>query len=163
MKLCIDGLEITAAPGESLLELSKRLGLVTAKLSATPLAARIAGEVFTLNYIPVREKDIAQERPSMRRAMAASGGKVSLLRYSDTSGRDAYARTARFVMFLAMEQLWPQAKAKMNCTLGAGLLIEVENAPDFSVEVLKQRMQKIVDADIPLLRKRMTTADAIAY
>ena len=33
------------------------------------MAAKIAGEVFTLNYIPVREKDAAGERPSMRRAM----------------------------------------------------------------------------------------------
>ena len=163
MILCIDGAQITAAPGQSLLELAAQLGLVTGKLSTTPLAARIAGEVFTLNYIPVREKDIAQDRLSMRRAMAASGGKVTLLRYGDTSGKDAYARTARFVMFLAMEQLWPHARAKMHCTLGAGLLIEVENAPDFSVKLLKQRMQQIVDADIKLLRKRMTTPDAIAY
>ena len=163
MKLYLDGMEITAAPGESLLDLCKRLGLITDRLSTTPLAARIAGEVFTLNYIPLREKDAAQDRPSMRRAMAASGGKVQLLRYGDTSGKDAYARTARFVMFLAIEQLWPDAKAKMNCTLGPGLLIEVENAADFSVEKLKAQMQKIVAEDIPLLRKRMKTADAIAY
>ena len=163
MKLCIDGMETFASPGESLLDLCRRLGLVTEKLSTTPLAARIAGEVFTLNYIPVRQKDAAQDRPSMRRAMAASGGKVTLLRYTDTSGKDAYARTARFVMFLAMEQLWPHAKAKMNCTLGSGLLIEVENAPDFSVERLKAQMQQIVRQDIPLLRKRMATSDAIAY
>ena len=163
MKLYLDGMEITAAPGESLLDLARRLELVTNCLSTTPLAARIAGEVFTLNYIPVRQKDATQERPSMRRAMAASGGKVTLLRYGDTSGKDAYARTARFVMFLAMEQLWPHAKAKMNCTLGSGLLIEVENAPDFCVERLKMQMQQIVQADIPLLRKRMATAEAIAY
>lgn len=163
MKLCIDGLQITAAPGQSLLELASQLGLVTGELSTTPLAARIAGEVFTLNYIPLRQKDVSQDRPSMRRAMAASGGKVTLLRYSDTSGKDAYARTARFVMFLAIEQLWPNAKAKMNCTVGSALLIEMENAPGFSVQALKERMQLIVDADIPLLRKRMATADAIAY
>ncbi len=163
MKLYLDGMEITAAPGESLLDLANRLGLVTDRLSTTPLAARIAGEVFTLNYVPVREKDAGQDRPSMRRAMAASGGKVRLLRYSDTSGKDAYARTARFVMFLAMEQLWPHAKAKMNCTVGSGLLIEVENAPDFCVRRLKERMQQIVEQNIPLLRKRMATTDAIAY
>ena len=49
MKLYLDGMEITAAPGESLLDLCKRLGLITDRLSTTPLAARIAGEVFTLN------------------------------------------------------------------------------------------------------------------
>lgn len=74
MKMKIDGMEITAAPGESLLDLAARLGLVTDSLSTTPLAAKIAGEVFTLNYIPVREKQLSQERSSMRRAMAASDG-----------------------------------------------------------------------------------------
>ena len=45
MNLRIDGMEITAAPGERLLDLARRLGLVTGKLSTTPLAAKIAGEV----------------------------------------------------------------------------------------------------------------------
>ena len=163
MNLRIDGMEITAAPGERLLDLARRLGLVTGKLSTTPLAAKIAGEVFTLNYIPVREQNERQERASMRRAMAASNGTVQLLRYKDSAGRDAYARTAQFVMFLAMEQLWPKARANMNCTVGAGLFIEVDGAEDFSPARLKQQMQKIVDQDIPLLRRRMATSDAIAY
>ena len=49
MKLIIDNLEVTARPGQSLLDIVRELGLVTGKLSSDPLAARIAGEVFTLN------------------------------------------------------------------------------------------------------------------
>ena len=134
MKLYMDGKEVYAKPGQSLLELAKELSLMTKNLSTQPLAAKIAGEVFTLNYIPVREKDIQQERPSMRRAMAASGGVVHLLRYKDAAGRDTYVRTAQFVLFLALEQLWPHIRAKMNCTVGAGLFIELENAADFSAK-----------------------------
>ena len=163
MKMKIDGMEITAAPGESLLDLASRLGLVTDSLFTTPLAAKIAGEVFTLNYIPVREKQVSQERSSMRRAMAASDGVVNLLRYGDSAGRDAYSRTAQFVMFLAIEQLWPQARAYMNCTVGSGLFIEVEGAQDFSVERLKEQMRDIVAQNIPLLRRRSATTEAIEY
>ena len=78
MELRIDGLNITAKPGQSLLELVRLLGLDSTTLSQRPLAAKIAGEVFTLNYIPLRQKDAEGERNSIRRAMAASGGVVNL-------------------------------------------------------------------------------------
>ena len=163
MKLWIDGHEVTALPGQSLLNIIDQLGLISGKLSTDPIAARIAGEVFTLNYIPVRHKDADPELPNIRRAMAASGGRIRLIRYSDPAGKDAYVRTAQFVIFLAMNRLWPDARAKMNCTLGPGLYIEVQNAPDFSAERLKSEMAAIVRKNIPLLRRRVSTADAIAY
>ena len=163
MQLVIDGYEVTACPGQSLLDIIRPLGLIQGKVSTDPLAARIAGEVFTLNYVPVRPKDAAGESLNVRQAMAASGGVVQLLRYSDPSGKDAYVRTAQFVIFLAISRLWPKALAKMNCTLGPGLYVEVQNAPDFDVRRLKEEMARIVAADIPLLRRRVTTAEAIAY
>ena len=163
MELRIDGHRVTAAPDERLLDLVRRLGLDRDTLPGRPLAAKLAGEVFNLNYIPLRSKDIAADRPSIRRAMAASGGEVRLLRYSDPTGREVYIRTAQFVLFLALEQLWPDARAKMNCTLGPALYIQVENAPDFSAEALKARVKELVDARIPLQRKRLTTADAIRW
>lgn len=163
MKLYIDGLETTVNPGDTLLDAVKRLGLVTGQLSTQPLAAKIAGEVFTLNYVPVRLRDAQDERSSMRRAMAASHGQVHLLRYSDSAGKDAYFRTAQFVIFLALRRLWPNARATMNCTVGAGVFIEVNGAEDFSVERLKAQMQELIDQDIPLHRRRIKTVDAIAY
>ena len=74
MLLHIENYQIEAKPGQSLRELIAALGLECAALSARPLAAKIAGEVFTLNYIPVRRQEESCERPSIRRAMAASGG-----------------------------------------------------------------------------------------
>ncbi|MGN1000162.1 MAG: nucleoside kinase [Faecousia sp.] len=162
MHLTIDGHSVCVSTGQSLLDLVKELGLITGKLSTDPLAAKIAGEVFTLNYVPVREQELTPDRPSIRRAMAASRGVVHLLRYSDPTGKDTYARTAQFVLFLALRQLWPSARAKMNCTVGAGLYVEVSGAEDFSVQKLKQQVQKIVDQDIPLLRHRISTQEAVA-
>ena len=163
MKLTIDGIQTEALPGQSILDVLKDLKLLNGKLSQDPLAAKIAGEVFTLHYIPVRQKDVTPERSSMRRAMAASGGVVQLLRYSDAAGREVYTRTAQFVIFLAIRQLWPKARAKMNCTVGAGLYIEVSGAPEFDAEVLKEKIRELVRKDIPLKRQQMLTKDAIAH
>ena len=163
MDLTIDGQRIWAKPGQTLLELVRQLGFLTGKLSTDPLAAKIAGEIFTLNYIPVREKNADTERPSIRRAMASSNGEVHLLRYADPTGKDTYVRTAQFVIFLALRQLWPQAEAKMNQTVGAGLYVSVSGAEDFSAEKLKRQIKSIVEQDIPLLRRRILTKDAICY
>ncbi len=161
MKLWIDGITVQAQAGNTLLDLVRQLDLDTDTLSSRPLAAKIAGEVFTLNYIPLRDKDGSAERPSMRRAMEASGGQVHLLRYSDAAGREVYQRTAQYILFLALHRLWPQAKAKMSCSVGPGLFIEVCNAENFSVRALKAEIRHLVDMDIPLTRQRLTTQEAI--
>lgn len=163
MKLYIDNCMIEAKVGQSLREMITELGLERAALSARPLAAKIAGEVFTLNYIPVRTKEAEGERQSMRRAMAASKGEVHLLRYSDGAGRDVYKRTSQFVMFLALRQLWPTAVAKMTCKIGSGIFINVTGAEDFSAQKLKERVRQLVQQDIPLIRRRVPLRDAVDH
>ena len=161
MYLNIDGRRIEARPEERLTDLVRHLGLEGSCLADRPLAAKIAGEVFTLNYVPQRSKDASTDRPSMRRAMAASGGEVHLLRYGDEAGKECYIRTAQFVIFLALRQLWPEARAKMNCTLGSSVYISVEGAADFSVSALKERIRAIVAEDIPLIRRRVPLEEAM--
>ena len=161
MILTIDGRSVQTQPGQSLLELTAQLGLAGKTLSDRPLAAKIAGEVFTLNYVPQRKKDADPDRPSIRRAMAASNGEVRLLRYADPAGKECYIRTAQFVIFLALRQLWPNAKAKMNCTLGSSVYIQVGGAADFSAAALKTRVEQLVREDIPLIRRRIPLQTAI--
>ena len=163
MKLTLDGLTVEPRTGQTILELIRELELDSDLLSRRPLAAKIAGEVFTLNYIPVRQKEIASDRVSIRRAMGASNGEIHLIRYSDSAGRDAYRRTAQFVIFLALRQLWPGAVGKMNCTVGSGLYISVTGADDFCADKVKQRIADLVAQDIPLIRRRVATKDAENY
>ena len=162
MKLLVDGLELIAKPGQTLLDIVKALGLNDTCFAEKPIAAKISGEVFNLNYVPVREQDMIAERASVRRAMAASNGVVKLLRYLDPVGRDVYNRTAQFVLFLALHELWPQARAIMSSTVGKALYVEVR-ACDFSAEKLKKKVWDIVDRDIPLVRRRVELATAIAH
>lgn len=162
MKLIIDNHEYFARPGESLYDMVRALGLNSELLSRDPLAAKIAGRVFTLNYIPLREKD-AVERTTIRKAMSASGGVIRLLRYSDEEGRETYVRTSQFVLFLAIARLWPRAKAKMSYTVGPGIYFKISGAEDFSAERLKKKMQQIIDSALVLRRRRISTSEAIAH
>ena len=163
MKLYIDGRRVTPKPEESLFDMVKALGLWQGSLATDPIAAKIAGRLFTLNYIPLRQKDVTPDRTSVRKAMAASEGVVRLVRYTDPLGQEVYTRTAQFVLFLAIRRLWPAATAKMTCTVGTGMYIRVTGAPVFSVEALRREVDAIVAADTRLCRRRVPTAEAIAY
>lgn len=161
MILTIDGHIVEAQPEQSLLDLIGGLKLEGSCLTDRPLAAKIAGEVFTLNYITVRKKDAQGDRPSMRQAMAASNGEVRLLRYCDSAGKECYIRTLQFAVFLALRQLWSNAAGKISCALGSSVYIQVSGNSDFSAERLKQRVQEIVQEGIPLIRRRVSRKDAI--
>ena len=163
MHLRLDNHTVMVKPGQSLLDLICQEGLDDQTLSLRPIAAKIAGEVFTLNYVPLRQKDMDSDRPSIRRAMAASQGQVHLLRCTDPAGRECYLRTAQFVIFLALRQLWPGVRAKMNCTLGSSVYIQVYDCETFSAAKLKQRMQELVDQDIPLIRRRVPLKAAVDH
>ena len=163
MELIIDGIKTEVKMGESLFDIAKRLGFFKGSLKTDPIVAKLAGEVFTLNYVPMRKKDNGIERESIRKAVAASGGNVSLLRYSDPAGRDAYTRTAQFVVFLAMWRLYPGACTKMSCSIGSALYFKVSGIEGFSADRLKGEIASIVKQGIPLVRAQISTIEAIKY
>ena len=161
MQMQLNGIKVDFQSGQSLLDMVRILGLDSERLSSRPIAAKMAGEIFNLNYIPARDAS-ETEQTSLRRAIQASNGIVELVSYTDPSGRDVYARTAQFVLFLAIRQLWPKAQAKMDCTVGNGLYVEIKGTDDFDAVCLKKQVLNIIKQDIPLIRHRMTTQDAIA-
>ena len=118
MLLKIDGNAVAAEVGQSVRDLILALGMDSLALRERPLAAKIAGEVFTLNYVPVRATPGEEDSIDVRRAMAASGGEIQLLHYTDSIGKKVYTRTECFLVFLAIRTLWPKAAAKISCTLG---------------------------------------------
>ncbi len=161
MQLKIDGVAVQANPGQSLRELVTALGMDSPSLKERPLAAKIAGEVFALNYIPVRVSDHEHDCATIRRAMAASHGEIHLLRYSDGVGKKVYTRTACFLVFLAIRTLWPDAVSKISCTMGNSIYLCIENAKDFSVDALKAQVCEYISEDFPLIRRRLPRQEAI--
>ena len=163
MKLYIDNHVIEPKVDQSLFDIVKELGYIKGKLSSDPIVAKIAGRVFTLNYVPLRSKDVTPDRETIRTAMEASAGHIRLFGYDDPLGREAYVRTAQFIIFLAFERLYKNGIAKMSCTLGNSIYFNVSGADDFSADDLANEVQRIVDEDIPLLRRRIPIDDAIKH
>ena len=163
MKLYIENHVVEPKPDQSLFDIVKELGYVKGKLSTDPLVAKFAGRVFTLNYVPLRSKDITPDRESIRTAIEASGGNIRLYGYDSQFGRDAYVKTAQFIICLAFERLYKNAELKMSCTLGNSIYFNVLGTEDFSADDLANEVQKIVDEDIPLLRRRIPIDQAIEH
>ncbi len=167
MQLTIDGITTEISAGERLLDVVRRLGLDSADLKTRPLAANIAGETFTLNYVPLREEGAnAGQRVTLRRAMRAANGTVSLLRYDSARGNRVYERTMLFVFLLAMRELYPKTRVRINYAVGAGLFASVgENMRLSQQDVTRIRtaMREIVSADLTLERKRVDIDDAIDF
>ncbi len=167
MQLTIDGHPITAEAGETLLDLVKKLGLDTADLGTRPLAAGIAGETFTLNYVPVRSTEATGTgRVTLRRAMRAAKGKISLIRYNSARGNRVYERSMLFVFLLAMRELYPDCRVFIRYAVGSGLYATVdghENLMTAEVNEIKSHMRAIVDADYKLERKRLDVDEAIEF
>ncbi|MBA4347607.1 MAG: AAA family ATPase [Clostridiales bacterium] len=167
MQLTIDGITTEVAVGERLLDVVRRLGLDNADLNIRPLAANIAGETFTLNYVPLRDKDANEnQRVTLRRAMRAANGVVTLLRYDSERGNRVYERTMLFVFLLAMRNLYPKTRVRINYAVGAGLFASVGEGQRLSqqdIDRIKQAMRQIVAADLTLERKRVDIDDAIDF
>ena len=167
MQLTIDGIVTEVSCGESLLTVVRRLGLDSADLKTRPLAANIAGETFTLNYVPLREsgKDNGL-RVTLRRAMKAANGVVTLLRYDSARGNRVYERTMLFVFLLAMRKLYPKTRVRINYAVGAGLYATVGDGMKLAqqdIDRVKKTMREIVTADLTLERKRVDIDDAIDF
>ena len=154
MQIRINGIPADARPGESLREIVMRLGLDTESLKTRPIAADIAGEVFTLNYIPMRQREQGDNPTTfrMRKAIRKGGGEVKLIRYGESRGRAIYERTIIYIFFLAMRELFPMAHAKVNYAVGPSLDISVDVEPQFTpddMEAIRTKMRGIVEADYP--------------
>ena len=166
MQITIDGHLVEVMANDRLVDLVRRLGLDTDSLKTRPLAADIAGEIFTLNYVPLRGvgNDEAPKTARLRKAIANGGGKVSLIRYDDPRGKMVYERTLLFVFFLAMRSLYPDRTARVNHAIGAGLDIEIggdEPLFEDDIERIREKCREIVTADYPLERVRLKIKEAI--
>ena len=166
MQIRIDNIPAELSTGESLLDIIRRLGLDTDSLKTRPLAADIAGEVFTLNYVPVRKKEQGDTPTNfrMRKAIRKGSGEVKLIRYDESRGKALYERTVIYVFFLAMRELYPEAHAKINYAIGPAIDVSVETGTTFTpdeVETIRAKMREIVEADFPLIRKRLDIDEAI--
>lgn len=111
-----------------------------------PLAATLYGRTRPLNWTP--ETDCELE----------------ILDYSDDEGRRIYERSLRFVLLMAVRDVLPGARVRIEHSVGYGLYIRVD-APlcDDAVSQIESRMRALCAADLPFVRRRWKREEAIAH
>ena len=91
---------------------------------------------------------------------------VNFIDFRHPDGRRFYLRSLSMVLFKAARDIYPNHKLKIDHAVSGGLFCELVNhsipAPQEEiVSKLKQRMQEIIDQDIPFTRDEIQTKEAI--
>ena len=93
-------------------------------------------------------------------------GDVEFIDASDGSGRRVYARSLCFVLYKATNDVFPGSKLFIEHPLSRGIYCNFkkkDNVPLTDDDVVKicQRMQEIIDADMPFRRTEATLEEAV--
>ena len=112
-----------------------------------PLGVSVLGRTFSLN-------DPAQEYAH-----------AHVLTYADEEGRRIYERSLQMLFITAASRVCPGARVRIEHSFGQGLYITVgENPLDAgTVAALENEMLRLVELDLPILRRRVTTDRAQEY
>ena len=90
---------------------------------------------------------------------------VEFLDLTDPSGMRTYVRSVCFVLYKAVNELFPQGEILMEHPVSNGYFCDLRidrKLNDEDVLAIKQKMQEIIDADLPFKRVEQHTEDAIA-
>ncbi|OQB24252.1 MAG: Uridine kinase [Firmicutes bacterium ADurb.Bin182] len=148
MNITVNGIPVCLEQGQTIHDAVVKLGLESKSLRKRPLAAQIGGEVYSLRYAPRYDSEIR------------------LLRYSEDLGRRVYERSLQFILILSIRKLFPGARVIARYSLGPGVYFTVEKMPELSpedVDLIEKECRRIVDADIPLIRRRLDIDTAIDF
>ncbi len=111
-----------------------------------PVAASLNGRVRPLNWAP--DTDCA----------------LRVLDYTDEEGRRVYERSLRFLFLLAVRDVLPGARVRIQHSVGYGLYIDINaDLTQEIVELIEGRMRALRDAALPLVRERWTREQAIDH
>ncbi len=112
-----------------------------------PVSARVNNKVEGMHYRVYKRKDI------------------EFLDLHSSSGIRAYTRTLFFVLSKAAHDLWSNCRVIIDIPVSNGYYVDLEKGspvtPD-DVHALRQRMQQIIDAALPIHRFETTTEEAIS-
>lgn len=92
-------------------------------------------------------------------------GNASLIRLNTSDGARIYRRSLTFMMIAVANRHFPEARVYVeHATVNGGYYCRIEGRPPFSREDLhhlEQRMREVMDANLPIKRKRVTMEEAI--
>ncbi|MDO9512677.1 MAG: nucleoside kinase [Bacteroidales bacterium] len=80
-------------------------------------------------------------------------------------GYRMYTRSAAFILYKAVHDLYPKAHLRIEHSISKGAFCEIDNLDeplnDIIVRSLKKRMYEIVEMDLPFTRQEILTSEAI--
>ena len=90
---------------------------------------------------------------------------VEFLDMASSSGSRAYTRTLFFVLCKAVQDIYPNTDVVIDIPVSNGFYVDIRlgrPVVEEDVNILRRRMQEIIDAKMPIRRYMVPTEDAIA-
>ena len=80
-------------------------------------------------------------------------------------GRRVYERSLRFVLLLALKHLFPYQQVRIEYSVGYGVFVRLPGRELHRQDIVKieNEMRRLIDADLPFVKKRWNRQDAIDY
>jgi len=129
--------------GSTLSEIFSQLGL---EMEYGPVSAKVNNKVEGMHYRVYKQKDI------------------EFLDLRSASGIRAYTRTLFMILCKAVHDLYPGCKVAIDIPVSNGYYVDLTLdravTPD-DVAAIRQRMQQLIDAKLPIHRYESTTEEAI--
>ena len=129
--------------GSTLSEIFSQLDL---HMEYGPVSAKVNNKVEGMHYRVYKQKDI------------------EFLDLHSSSGIRAYTRTLFFILCKAAHELYPGCKVAIDIPVSNGYFVDLDLGrsvtPD-DASAIRQRMQQIIDAKLPIHRYEATTEEAI--
>lgn len=95
-----------------------------------------------------------------------SSSSIKFIDYTDTDGCAAYKAGLKFVLFVAIKELYGNTSDVIFLnSLDKGMYVEIVGNIDLNVSIndIKNKMQEIVDKDFPIIKQIVRNKDAINY
>ena len=117
------------------------------KMTHGPVSARVNNKVEGMHYRVYNSKD------------------VEFLDMTSSSGSRAYTRTLFFVLCKAVQDIYPATDVVIDIPVSNGFYVDIRlgrPVVDEDVNIIRRRMQEIVDARMPIRRFTVPTEEAVA-
>ena len=117
------------------------------KMTHGPVSARVNNKVEGMHYRVYNSKD------------------VEFLDMTSASGSRAYTRTLFFVLCKAVQDIYPNTDVVIDIPVSNGFYVDIRlgrPVVDEDVNILRRRMQEIIDSKMPIRRFTVPTEEAIA-
>ena len=117
------------------------------KMTHGPVSARVNNKVEGMHYRVYNSKD------------------VEFLDMTSSSGSRAYTRTLFFVLCKAVQDIYPATDVVIDIPVSNGFYVDIRlgrPVVDEDVNIIRRRMQEIIDVRMPIRRFTVPTEEAVA-